>query len=58
MYGLSNYGYGCVEMLGVMHAIPPEFGINIRRYHTVEISRKNQAGMCSFLPEATLCFKR
>jgi len=57
----SNYGYECVEMLGVMHATPPEFGINIRRYHTVEISckiLKNQAGMCSFLPEATLCFKR
>lgn len=55
-----NYGYACVEMLGVMYAITPEFGINIRTY-TVEISRKslkNQAGMCSFLPEATLCFKR
>jgi len=50
-----------VEMLGVMHATPSEFGINIRRYHSVEISCTiliNQAGTCSFLPEATLCFKR
>lgn len=28
----SYYGYECVEMLGVMHATPPEFGINIRSY--------------------------
>jgi hypothetical protein len=30
-----------MEMLGVMHAIPPEFGIYIRRY-TVEISCKSE----------------
>jgi hypothetical protein len=56
----SYYGYECVEMFGVMHATPPEFGINIRRYHTVEISckiLKNQAGTYELLPEATLCYK-
>jgi hypothetical protein len=48
-----------MEMLGVMHVIPPELGINVRRY-TVEIPYKilkYQAGMYSFLPKATLYFK-